>query len=409
MGATDSGTAIKHAPKYQTKFGREQNYCICFNQLDPRHEHTFATVGERKVRIFELGASNLERKQNENENENESDNGSQSEVDESEPSFRLLQEYEENHSEEQYFACAWSVGKDGEPLVCVAGELGIIKVLNVDKECMEAVLPGHGNSINELQSHPVKPALVLSASKDESIRIWNIHTSTAVMIFAGLDGHRSDVLSIDFHQAKGERFVSGGIDNTVKIWSLAEHDELLLEKSFAWDNTREERAFPTASVQTPVFSSNFHDHYVDCVKWYGDLLLSKSIHNCIVLWKPEYGTKGASDGAIPLKTFKLRNCEIWFMKFCLSADHSLVSLGNCSGKVHFWEMEGKQSASMILTVGQGRGKSHHTQRKLVIRNSSISYDGRFAVCCCEDGQICCWNIEHSRPDHGRDGESSEES
>jgi polycomb protein EED len=373
----------------------------------------FATVGERKVRVFELGASGLERKETENEGESESQSGSQGgESESSSPSFRLLQEYEESHAEEQYFALAWSVGKVGEPLVCVAGELGIIKVLNVDKECMEAVLPGHGNSINELQSHPTRPALVLSASKDESIRLWNIHTSTAVMIFAGLDGHRSDVLSIDFHQSNIERFASGGIDNTVKIWSLVgPKDDLLLEKSFEWDNAKEERAFPTASVQTPVFSSNFHDHYVDCVKWYGDLLLSKSIHNCVVLWKPEYGKNGASDGIIPLKTFKLRNCEIWFMKFSLSADHCLISLGNCSGKVHFWEVEGKQSATMILsahTHGGGRPKGNGSNRKLVIRNSSISYDGKFAVCCCENGQVCCWNIERMNPIRGGQGQDNED-
>ena len=96
------------------------------------------------------------------------------------------------------------------------------------------------------------------------------------------------------------------------------------------------------------------------------------------------------------------------MKFSLSADHALISLGNCSGKVHFWEVEGKQSAAMVLSAhAQGKGGGANN-RKLVIRNSSISYDGRFACCCCEDGQVCCWNIQGSRPDANGRGQEEEE-
>lgn len=70
---------------------------------------------------------------------------------------------------------------------------------------------GHGAAIHELKVHPVDDSLIISCSKDESIRLWNIRTSVCVAIFAGDKGHRDEVLSCDFHPL-GKCFVSAGID-----------------------------------------------------------------------------------------------------------------------------------------------------------------------------------------------------
>jgi len=368
-GASTSKKKWQASGRYSEVFSRKDEDCpefysIAFNLIDPRLADVFAAVGRNKARIFMAYDTYDEEEEEDRVN------------------FVLVQEYEEEGQEEQFFACTWSVGVDGDPLLCFAGIKGIIKIVNYRKERLECVLAGHGNAINDLKAHPVKHGLILSSSKDESLRIWNIQTRTVVMVLAGLEAHREEVFTADFHQSDGLRIVSGGSDHTAKIWDLEDHKELL-DKSFQWDSDKSS-SFPTMFIQTPSFTSDIHNHYLDCVQWYGDLLLSKSVHNSIILWSHEVGTNGGCDCAIPLKEFKLDTCEIFFMKFALSADHSLLSLGNTAGKVFVWDPE-RKGHLMKLCVG---GRS----RQCPVRQTSISYDNKYLVCCCENGTICCWKL-----------------
>ena len=43
--------------------------------------------------------------------------------------------------------------------------------------------------------------------------------------------------------------------------------------------------FRSAIVQTPMYTTGrVHRNYVDCVRWYGDLLLTKSTHNKVITY-----------------------------------------------------------------------------------------------------------------------------
>lgn len=230
----------------------------------------------------------------------------------------VAQAYVDEDAQECLYALSWTSSGSNTPLLSVGGFRGLIKVIDCSSGEIRTTLMGHGNAINELRTHPVSPALLLSCSKDESLRLWNIHTSTCIAIFAGDRGHRDEVLSADFHLL-GNCLASAGMDNTVKIWALdTPRIQRAIAASYAQPNkgsgvvsadvgvgegsgtateagakedaalAQRKRALQTLYEQFPVFSSSkIHSDYVDCVRWVGNLVLSKSTANKVVMWKPD--------------------------------------------------------------------------------------------------------------------------
>lgn len=84
------------------------------------------------------------------------------------------------------------------------------------------------------------------------------------------------------------------------------------------------RSFPTVSVNFPEFSTrDVHTNYIDYARWFGDLIFSKSCQNCIVMWKPgslndkiDSITRANKNVSI-LHTFHAKECDIWYVRFCL--------------------------------------------------------------------------------------------
>ena len=113
--------------------------------------------------------------------------------------------------EEVIYACCWGSTQSGTPLLVLAGLRGILKAINCLTFELEVTLLGHGDAVNDLRIHPVDDGIVFSASKDESVRMWNLKTAVCIAIFAGEKGHRDEVLSVDPHPL-GNCILSTGMD-----------------------------------------------------------------------------------------------------------------------------------------------------------------------------------------------------
>jgi hypothetical protein len=109
--------------------------------------------------------------------------------------------------------------QNGPPLLCIAGTRGIIKVIDTNQRSLHMTLSGHGNDITDLKFSPTNDWLLLSSSKDESVRLWNVLRGVNVAVFTGHHGHRGQVLSVSWHLS-GSKVATCAMDNTVKLWRI---------------------------------------------------------------------------------------------------------------------------------------------------------------------------------------------
>lgn len=281
----------------------------------------------------------------------------------------LLQMYVDEDANEQFYCVAWTFNADGnqEWWACAAGKKGVLRVINVQQGTVHKSLIGHGEAINDLKIHPRDSALLITASKDESLRLWNLRTGSTVAVFAGLKGHRGEVVHVDFN-CDGSKFASCGIDNSVRIWELFDDDNVVaaikeshkaadlgVKDTYVYiDETGTRKKTKVPISQFPYFvTRKVHKHYVDCVMWVGNLLLSKSVHNRIFLWEPEQDRVSLASPATEytlLEEYVLDVCNVWFIRFAMNRSRTLVACGNDKVRLQSYCSEIFWLACMIVML-----------------------------------------------------------
>lgn len=356
----------------------EPIYGLAFNLVDLRHSNVFATVGANRAHVYEAKPPP----------------GCE---------LRLLQCYADDDPEEKLYTLAWSLDEStGAPLLIVAGEKGSIKAIDCNAGECRRVLLGHGHAVNDLKVSPLRPRMLFSASKDEAIRVWDLRSGVCIMILAGTGGHKNEVLSCDLHPS-GLRLASCGMDNTVCVWELERHAQLF-EEAAVWEGPP--GRFETRFVTYADFSTHLvHSNYVDCVRWVGDLLLTKSVDSRILMWRPvEDATRqraapqppgwfesstglsktlplypyGTGDAEL-LQQYVFADCSIWFMRFGLDLGCSTLAVGTVDGRVYVWDTRASPpTAPLRLSL---------PRCKRPVRMASPSADGRMVVACADNGAL----------------------
>ena len=386
-------------------------YSVLFNTLHPEWYHVFAACAANRLMLYKIDDFVMDdegKKKKKTKANNAASNANynatnttgkeeletdvtEEELDEEETVERttLLQCYVDADPNETYYTCCWCSKKNAlVPYIACAGAKGVVRVLNCKKKDFCGALVGHGGEINDLRVHPAMPNIIASASKDLSVRLWNVSNGVCVAIFAGARGHRNDVLSVDFHpnlhfcpESGREDVVviaTGGMDNAVKVWSTrGKKVSQAIEDSELWEDEIVE--FPTAQVRAPEFSTfHAHNHFVDCVRYFGEVIFSKSVENKILAWTPDFylNDKNTDDAAMveadentnksndnsnnssnekvgiqkyggddekfkrsfrKLKSFNLVDAENWWVRFSLAKEASVLCCGNTKGLVRVWK------------------------------------------------------------------------
>ena len=70
------------------------------------------------------------------------------------------------------------------------------------------------------------------------------------------------------------------MDICVAIWDLSDLEEIV--------EAQMEQKYPRVRASPKYITKYLHKNYVDSASFLGDWILSKSISNFIILWKPHY-------------------------------------------------------------------------------------------------------------------------
>ncbi|CAJ0752610.1 15848_t:CDS:10 [Entrophospora sp. SA101] len=318
-------------------------YGVSFNKFDNSGDSNFAIVGGSTIIVVSI-------------------DGRKS----SEPN---LYQYEQDivplKDPENFYCCAWIYDQDTDSQwIAAGGSTGIIKILDLipsSVKCMNKKLIGHGDEINEIQNHPRDTNLLFSGSKDFSIRLWDLKTCQPIVIFGGECGHREPDIHIS-----GNFLASAGMDHAIKIWTLC--TPIIQNAIDVSKNSKPQRysgqccttgdyIITPLFVHFPIFSSiDIHNNYVDCVRWYGDYILSRcAATTTIIMWKPKIKLSPVEDKSTitsvvvggpskPSTSYDIHceldfeNCDIWFLRFTLSPDQEQLVIGNQTGDIFLWDM-----------------------------------------------------------------------
>ncbi|KIW06049.1 uncharacterized protein PV09_03225 [Verruconis gallopava] len=167
-----------------------------------------------------------------------------------------------------------------DPLLLFSGTVPKIHVYNVARKERFKTLTGHGSGIQDIVPHPTIPSIFATCSDDNEVRLWNLSSkfedSWCAVICHGEFGHTSTVYSISFTK-NGRYLLSGGRDTWVHLWALPDRNELVLLPK---EKVKSKR------IYYPHFSSaDVHADIVDCVRFYGDLIFSRSVGYKITCWR----------------------------------------------------------------------------------------------------------------------------
>jgi WD40 repeat protein len=253
----------------------------------------------------------------------------------------------------------------------------------------EAILTlnGHTNSV-ESMTLSNDGQTVLSASHDNTVKLWNLDTGEEMQTF---QGHADLVMAAGF-SPDGSTVVSGSADNTIKVWDITtgEATDTFQEElagwfySIAFSPTREHALFSSSADNVPnlwnsetgneIGTFKGHDNWVYSVTFSpdGDQALSASEDGTMKVWDIENREE--------MQSFAVDH--IWAAAF--SPDNRQLLTGGDDGTLTLWGVEnGNQLDSF-----QG-----HTSRVYAV---AFSTDGSQAVSGDADGTIKVWNLTQGK-------------
>jgi WD40 repeat protein/energy-coupling factor transporter ATP-binding protein EcfA2 len=291
------------------------------------------------------------------------------------------------------FVTSVNFSPDGKTLVSVSRD-NTIKLWNVETGEEIRTLKGH-DGVQSVNFSPDGKTLV-SGSWDNTIKLWNVETGEEIRT---LKGHDNSVNSVNF-SPDGKTLVSGSGDKTIKLWNvetgeeirtLKGHDNSVNSVNFSPDGKTlvsgsGDKTIKLWNVETgqEIRTLNGHDNSVISVNFSpdGKTLVSGSGDKTIKLWNVKTGQE--------IRTLKGHDNSVISVNF--SPDGKTLVSGSGDKTIKLWNVEtGKE----ILTL-----KGHDN----AVWSVNFSPDGKTLVSGSLDKTIKLWNVETGKLWNGSTGQ-----
>ena len=201
---------------------------------------------------------------------------------------------------------------------------------------------GHSNSVTSL-SFNYNGKLLASASKDNTIKLWEIKTGTLLRTYYG---HSKDVRTVCF-SPDGSIIASGGDDQGIKIWDTKSGNLIRVIRGHS------------GSINTICFSPD------------GIYIISGSSDNTIKVWDTNSGKLIKS----------LSGHQGFINSLCCTNDGLYIISGGSDASIKIWNL---QTNKLVRTL-----KKHISSVNTVIFESN----SKSIISCSNDNTIIIWNFD----------------
>ncbi|KAF9335370.1 hypothetical protein BG006_000240 [Podila minutissima] len=345
----------------------KENHTSEINQLafclNTRHNHT--PFGLDQVKTFEKRGA-VKRDPEDNSNILGTTGGPQANIYDNEHcgdhldimSHFLLDPVVEDGAEEvpEMLTCCW-IHQPQDAILATAGTDKLIHILSLARSKELVRLGGHTHTITDIQAHPTRDECLLSASKDGTVRMWNILTGKCLMIFE----IKASVTCFN-PNSDGQTFLTGGYNGEIREWTMP-----TLESD-------PEEPIVVLANDSRVLQSGLHTARIDCIRFAKGKVLSKSVNGKVEYWDPSTLEK--------IRTFSIKNTASNQCRFDVSMDELFFCVGTSNGSVYVYNIDSGKTVTELK----------YRRSTKAIRTCIFSRDSRTIVCAGEDSFI--WRYDY---------------
>lgn len=333
--------------------------------------------------------------------------------------------------DEELFTVAWCSLPENMHRVVFGGETGTMYVMDPVRMEIERHLKGCGDNVNDIRASPINPTLIVAASKDLSVRIFDIRNSACLLICGGMEMVPvANTLSADW-TPDGKKILSCGFDHRVSGWDLSSEriQDHLKRCAEAINEGKEPEAHSEYNArdisvqhhgdvlnlkdycliinQPTNLISDLHFDYVDCIRPIEAGEENKRLYyltkGCgderkIYCWRfgTYDGSKENQTPGEPSTTHALMFAKdvdegfAWFSKFAIDPLRKWIVVGGGDGTLQFLSLCDDKKEEAIFSLGLSDS---------VIRQVDFCAEGRI-IFVVGDGGLAC-RLDRSEPSAGQ--------